>query len=353
MSCVWQYFSTAASEPSTKQRTVTFTRRALNPAMVPDWSQEQGSLVEMAFSDQPIEDTPGSVMEVDFANQVVGGGILGQGSVQEEIMMALSPEMITARLFTEPLNDNEVLLMSGIRRYSRSSGYSDSFRFEGPHKDDGKERQIVAIDAKEYRDNTVQFKKNEIDREINKAFTAFYSPAKTGMKIATGHWGCGAFNGDKELKALIQLLAASKAQRELIFCLPGKTFKNDIKKTLLLLKSKQVSIGVLYKMLGEFEPAHGSLFRWLEQKLKEEPAGGGDSYSGGQCGYGGDGQASGGYGGSSVAMVATKAKVITGEAVRATKGLADRVVADTAMVVGKATATKVAATSQDTDPEGL
>jgi poly(ADP-ribose) glycohydrolase len=268
MSCVWQYFSTEASSPATNLRTLTFIRRALNPAMVPDWSEEQGGLVEVDFSDQPIEDTPGPVMEVDFANRVVGGGILGQGSVQEEIMMALSPEMITARLFTEPLNDNEVLLMSGIRRYSRSSGYSDTFRFEGPHKDEGKGRQIVAMDAKEYRGAKDQFKKNEIDREINKAFTAFYSPTKTAMKIATGHWGCGAFNGDKELKAVIQLLAASKAHRELIFCLPGKAFKKDFEKTLLLLKTKQVSIGVLYKILGEFEPTQGSLFKWLEEKLK-------------------------------------------------------------------------------------
>jgi poly(ADP-ribose) glycohydrolase len=31
--------------------------------------------------------------------------------------------------------------------------------------------------------------------------------------IATGNWGCGIFNGDKILKFIIQLLAASAANR--------------------------------------------------------------------------------------------------------------------------------------------
>jgi hypothetical protein len=28
---------------------------------------------------------------------------------------------------------------------------------------------------------------------------------------ATGHWGCGAFGGNKELKAIQQIIAASEA----------------------------------------------------------------------------------------------------------------------------------------------
>ena len=53
-----------------------------------------------------MEDQVGQVLEVDFANKMIGGGILGSGAVQEEIRMAIAPEMIVARLFTAPLENN-------------------------------------------------------------------------------------------------------------------------------------------------------------------------------------------------------------------------------------------------------
>lgn len=34
--------------------------------------------------------------------------------------------------------------------------------------------------------------------------------------VATGNWGCGAFGGDPELKAIIQWLAASQVTHILI-----------------------------------------------------------------------------------------------------------------------------------------
>ena len=35
--------------------------------------------------------------------------------------------------------------------------------------------------------------------------------------MGLGNWGCGAFQGDKELKSLLQWLAASQAQRKLVY----------------------------------------------------------------------------------------------------------------------------------------
>lgn len=55
-------------------------------------------------------------------------------------------------------------------------------------------------------------------RELNKAFVGFYhelsSPAAA---VATGNWGCGAFNGDKSLKALLQLMVCCVARRPLVY----------------------------------------------------------------------------------------------------------------------------------------
>ena len=41
--------------------------------------------------------------------------------------------------------------------------------------------------------------------------------ADEDMPIVTGRWGCGAFGGDDELKFLIQWVAASEANREMVF----------------------------------------------------------------------------------------------------------------------------------------
>lgn len=43
----------------------------------------------------------------------VGGGVLGYGCVQEEIRYIICPELIVSRLFTEQLNSNEALVVTG------------------------------------------------------------------------------------------------------------------------------------------------------------------------------------------------------------------------------------------------
>lgn len=51
--------------------------------------------------------------QVDFANQFVGGGVTGSGLVQEEIRFLINPELIVSRLFTEALDHNECLIITG------------------------------------------------------------------------------------------------------------------------------------------------------------------------------------------------------------------------------------------------
>ena len=41
--------------------------------------------------------------------------------------------------------------------------------------------------------------------------------------IATGNWGCGAFGGDPELKAIIQWLAASQVLTYIAYLVPFLT----------------------------------------------------------------------------------------------------------------------------------
>lgn len=45
-----------------------------------------------------------------------------------------------------------------------------------------------------------------------------YMAHQDKIGIVTGNWGCGAFGGDPELKAIIQWLAASQVITLLIIC---------------------------------------------------------------------------------------------------------------------------------------
>ncbi len=62
---------------------------------------------------------------------------------------------------------------------------------------------VVAMDAIAFYNRNSQYTMKNMKRELIKAYTCFRIPAavsdpKSG--IATGNWGCGAFNGNKELK---------------------------------------------------------------------------------------------------------------------------------------------------------
>lgn len=54
-----------------------------------------------------------------------------------------------------------------------------------------------------------QLNERIMDRELCKAWTGFRSVK--GDVVATGHWGCGVFGGDPNIKCLVQVMAASMA----------------------------------------------------------------------------------------------------------------------------------------------
>ncbi len=59
------------------------------------------------------------------------------------------------------------------------------------------------MDAIFFRDKSTQYNLKNVNRELLKAYTSF-RPLENGpdyeFGIATGNWGCGAFNGDRQLK---------------------------------------------------------------------------------------------------------------------------------------------------------
>ena len=154
---------------------------------------------------------------VDFANAYYGGGVLGNGCAQEEILLLSYFEPIVGLLFIEKLEDNDVIYVCGSRVINKCTGYADSFRFEGPETRRFEGNVIVAMDATDYKNReNQQYSRSAIDRELIKATIAFKQRRwQEPLPVLTGNWGCGAFKGNPQLKFLIQWIAASTTQREL------------------------------------------------------------------------------------------------------------------------------------------
>ena len=69
-------------------------------------------------------------------------------------------------------------------------------------------------------------------------------------KISTGFWGCGAFGGNKQLKALIQMIAASISNNELIFyCYSDREFYESYSKFLNEIYEKKLSSLKLWNLI--------------------------------------------------------------------------------------------------------
>ncbi|KAK7308883.1 hypothetical protein RJT34_05194 [Clitoria ternatea] len=313
--CIVHYFQRISSDMPTG--VVSFERKVLpfeNDSVhisYPDAGFWALSVVPLCrfevHSSGLIEDQSSGAIEVDFANKFLGGGALRRGCVQEEIRFMISPELIAGMLFLPAMANNEAIYIVGVERFSSYTGYASSFRFSGDYVDERevdilgrRKTRIVAIDAL-CSPGMRQYRANYLLREINKALCGFLyqsnywqyqkllqengcssfdaatsmsmetSEGKTsnhenrifqndyhGMEqgntgVATGNWGCGAFGGDPEVKAIIQWLAASQALRPFIaYYSFGLEALQNLDEVVQWILSQRWTVGDLWNMLVEY-----------------------------------------------------------------------------------------------------
>ena len=261
LKCIFHYFEVVTD--CRPIGTITFTRQVCSSP--PQWDQLACPCTKLHVTSQGlIEDDGHGMLQVDFANKFIGGGVLRQGCVQEEIRFMVCPEMILSLLFTEELCDNEALIMTGSERFSYYSGYSNTFKWQGGFTDNTttdswrrKTTQVVAIDAISFRNHWAQFQPDLLRRELNKAYAGFMTSEKSSSgknaAVATGKWGCGAFKGDPHLKTVLQWMAASAAGRDMVlFTFDSSELVSDISRLHSWVVGNGVTVSQLWSLLVNY-----------------------------------------------------------------------------------------------------
>ena len=198
---------------------VRFERRSALAALDAYFDRSKDRLASVVLRvDGSIGDGADAVAEVDFANKDIGYGVSG---TQEEILFGASPQMCVAVLFCETMDEPEAIVIRGARRVAAFVGYGAQLSFGALVPSTSKtwtDRTVIAMDAldfSEYEHESVtiemQLRPDKLERELRKAIAGFSATLDDSSHptIHTGHWGCGAFAGNKEIKALIQVIAFS------------------------------------------------------------------------------------------------------------------------------------------------
>ncbi|XP_017872565.1 PREDICTED: poly(ADP-ribose) glycohydrolase [Drosophila arizonae] len=288
LKCIFHYFRrvcpTERDASNVPTGCLTFMRVSGKPEDEVNWHASSAVLASVPMhinAGGTIEDQGVGLLQVDFANKFLGGGVLGHGCVQEEIRFVICPELLISKLFTECLLSTEALLMVGSERFSNYTGYASSFVWAGNHEDrtpyDKSRRRhtaIVAIDALRFDQQmqSHQYREDLILRELNKASIGFRHWLSTPAPgVATGNWGCGAFGGDPHLKALIQIMVCAHHGRPLAYYTFGnRQLRDDLHELWQIFRAHGTTVHQLYSVLCPFKKtgAGRTLYAFVLEGLK-------------------------------------------------------------------------------------
>ena len=177
-------------------------------------------------------------------------------------------------LLISRLEDNEAFIITGALQFSEYSGYGFRWKYEGDYLEQEdleivKTKKLIGIDAVVNIRGGMQWSSKSVLRDISKCAIGLM---KEKGVFATSNWGCGAFGGDKGLKAFQQILACAIAQVDIEYCCFGdNNIAEDITK--FYQEFKESTVKDLWKVYestlktnGEYIPKN----KLLELMIKEK-----------------------------------------------------------------------------------
>jgi len=240
--CLLAYFY--LSHYATSEQTISFERYSIHEK--PSWSD---NALAINTDNVHIHTLGMEVVEadafVDFANKRLHIHKVIPSATQEEVLFSCCPETFPGLLFCELLDDNEVIIIKGCRRFCDYTGYLKTFQFVGLFDPPKYAQDILVIDAVYYD----HFTEGSVIRDMNKAYLSFKQVEK-GKSISTGNWGCGMFGGDPVHKFIQQICASTITGVKLEY----STFKDEplatkLREILSLIETKKATVADLFEAM--------------------------------------------------------------------------------------------------------
>ncbi|XP_033219409.1 uncharacterized protein LOC117174413 isoform X2 [Belonocnema kinseyi] len=174
---IFSYFDFLDTENSLDGR-ITISRQVMTSKQwltIEDWLESSVPLCPLTIRHEGRMDRIESetkVLHVCFASSRLGGGALEDEISQETIHLNTHPELLTAMLSVEALEDNEVLIVEGVRHISRINDPKNRASFEVIPEPSTV--MVCCMDAEDYSHLPVsQYEEDNILREMNKSLLGF------------------------------------------------------------------------------------------------------------------------------------------------------------------------------------
>lgn len=204
---------------------ITFTRSHKDLEDLPNWSRCDRYLIPsiLHILDDNAEQNDVGLLQVDFAEKMVGGDAFGLDCSLDDVRFFIYPELLITRLFTQKLGPLDCLVVNGCEKFNTCSGYSETFKWEGaytdktPFDDSGRRNFCIALsDHINYHSTTSQYKAKNILNDLHRAFVGFCHEINA-LRVTIGVWKSGSCENDKCLKALLQMMVCCTLNRPLVY----------------------------------------------------------------------------------------------------------------------------------------
>jgi poly(ADP-ribose) glycohydrolase len=265
--CMGNYYvrmyKEAQKDPNWMNKPFTIERRYLTKKI--PWETSSKTLQGLKIFEEKIgiEDLR-DACQINFADPYPGGTLPSSHGdiVQEEILFLVYPELFITCVLVPRIDTRESIVVSGLTRTNKYKGYQWSFSYAGDFDKDSNDITVVHMDAIPGGEHD----KYSLDRELNKAYLSFINHA--GKPVATGHWGCGAFGGNHQRKAIIQLIAAAEAEVDLQYTTYGTRHISGLQEFHNSMVASKISVSQLYRaLLNHLGWGRGPIFKDIQREL--------------------------------------------------------------------------------------